>query len=102
MELVRPGRSARGGTSGARKIVLCRLAPKPHEFIGFGVMEVAKPYKCIGFGVMEVTKPYQSIGFGVMEVTKPYKCIGFGVMEVTRPYKMKGCCAEWRRNPMNL
>ncbi len=28
--------------------------PKPHKFIGFGVMEVTKPYKFIGFGAMEL------------------------------------------------
>jgi hypothetical protein len=29
---------------------------KPHEFIGFGAMDVTKPYEFIGFGAMDVTR----------------------------------------------
>ncbi len=35
---------------------------KPHEFMGFGTMDVTKPYKCIGFGDINDPKSYKFIG----------------------------------------
>ncbi len=41
----------------------CRPS-KPHEFIGFGALDVAKPYKFIWFGDIGGPKPYDFIGSG--------------------------------------
>jgi hypothetical protein len=39
-------------------------AAGPHEFIGFGAMDVTKPYKFIRFGDIDGPKPYEFIGSG--------------------------------------
>jgi hypothetical protein len=54
------------------------VKPAPHNFIGFGAIDVTKPYQFIGFGDIHGPEPYKLIRFGGIDVSNPYKFIGFG------------------------